>query len=50
MKKVIIYVLQGWCSDDASWANVFVSLCAFGALFFLLSFLLCGWMFLIYHP
>lgn len=42
------YVIQGWSSDDATWLNVFVSLVAIGAACFLLSFLLFGWMIIVY--
>lgn len=48
IKNFVCYVYQGWCSDDASWLNVFVSLLAIGAACFLLSFLLFGWMIIVY--
>lgn len=48
MKQVLIYVINGWCSPDAGWTQVFCSLVAFGAVFFLLSFLACGWMLFVY--
>lgn len=48
IKDFASYVIQGWCSDEASWLNVFVSLLAIGAACFLLSFLLFGWMIIVY--
>lgn len=48
MKQVILYIVNGWCNDDAPWLNVFCSLFAFGIVFFLLTFLITGWMFILY--
>lgn len=48
MKRIINYIVYGWCSNDASWLNVFCSLVAFGFVFFLLAFLMYGWMFILY--
>lgn len=48
MKQIIMYVLEGWCSDDASWTQAFCSLVTFAVIFFVLSFLLCSWMMIVY--
>lgn len=48
IKNFVCYVSNGWCNDNASWLNVFVSLLAIGAACFLISFLLFGWMIIVY--
>lgn len=49
IRNFICYVYQGWCNDNASWLNVFVSLLANGAACFLLFFILFGWMIFVFN-
>lgn len=44
MKKILDYIVEGWCSDSASWEQVFWSLMAISLAFFTLITLLFGWM------
>lgn len=47
-KKNLNYLVEGWSSDNASWTQVFCTLIAFGAMFFGITFLLFGWMIIVY--
>lgn len=48
MKKILFICINGWCNDNAPWTHVFASLAAAGLLFFVLTFSLVSWMFIVY--
>lgn len=48
IKQFAYYVYHGWCNDDASWFNVFVSLVVIGCAWFAVSFIMYGVLLLIY--
>lgn len=48
MKKIFVYVVNGWANDDASLLNVFVTLIALFIVILFISFFLFGWMMFVY--
>lgn len=48
MKKVLVYVMNGWNNDKASLMNVLITQMTLFLAFLFFNFLLFGWMILIY--